>query len=547
MSVLSLFKVLGGLGLFFLGMKYMGEGLELAAGNKLRTLLEKITSNKFLGMLVGLVVTAVIQSSSATDAMVVGFTNAGLMELAQTVGILFGAKIGTCVTSVLLSFDIKSIVPLFIFLGVIVMMFVKKNNYKYYGQILAGFGILFFGMDMMSGALKSLNETGLIDNILSSVNNPFIGILLGTAVTAVIQSSSASVGILMALAAAGAINVDQAIFIVFGMNLGATMPAFLSAAGARRNAKQVAILNMLITLSGVIIMTPITMLLPVADTIEKILPGTPAAQISAAHIFFNVAMTVILLPFSGLLVKLTQKILPYHEDPEKDKMAVEFIDNRILTTPPMAVLQCEKEVARMSRLVQKNYNRAMIAFFDRDKDSIDKVIEREKVIDYLSKEITDYIVKINALDVEAHDHQVVAAMYSAIQDLERIGDHAENIVEYARTVIEEGLKFSDTALGELRDISDKCRSLMELSFAMFNAQGGSPELIEHIIKIEDSVDDCKDDYKQNHILRMDAGVCDAVAGTTFLNMLIDIERIGDHAINVAFAIPNRQKQVVAAI
>lgn len=545
MSVLSLFKVLGGLGLFFLGMKYMGEGLELAAGNKLRTLLEKITSNKFLGMLVGLVVTAVIQSSSATDAMVVGFTNAGLMELAQTVGILFGAKIGTCVTSVLLSFDIKSIVPLFIFLGVIVMMFVKKNNYKYYGQILAGFGILFFGMDMMSGALKSLNETGLIDNILSSVNNPFIGILLGTAVTAVIQSSSASVGILMALASAGAINVDQAIFIVFGMNLGATMPAFLSAAGAKRNAKQVAILNMLITLSGVIIMTPITMLLPVADTIEKLLPGTAAAQISAAHIFFNVAMTVILLPFSGLLVKLTQKILPYHEDPEKDKMAVEFIDNRILTTPPMAVLQCEKEVARLSRLVQKNYNRAMIAFFDRDKDSIDKVIEREKVIDYLSKEITDYIVKINALDVEAHDHQVVAAMYSAIQDLERIGDHAENIVEYARTVIEENQKFSDTAIAEMHDISDKCRSLMELSFAMFNAQGGSPELIERIIKAEDDVDDCKDDYKQNHIRRMDAGECDAVAGTTFLNMLIDIERIGDHAINVAFAIPNRQKTVIA--
>lgn len=545
MSVLSLFKVLGGLGLFFLGMKYMGEGLELAAGNKLRTLLEKITSNKFLGMLVGLVVTAVIQSSSATDAMVVGFTNAGLMELAQTVGILFGAKIGTCVTSVLLSFDIKSIVPLFIFLGVIVMMFVKKNNYKYYGQILAGFGILFFGMDMMSGALKSLNETGLIDNILSSVNNPFIGILLGTAVTAVIQSSSASVGILMALASAGAINVDQAIFIVFGMNLGATMPAFLSAAGAKRNAKQVAILNMLITLSGVIIMTPITMLLPVADTIEKLLPGTAAAQISAAHIFFNVAMTVILLPFSGLLVKLTQKILPYHEDPEKDKMAVEFIDNRILTTPPMAVLQCEKEVARLSRLVQKNYNRAMIAFFDRDKDSIDKVIEREKVIDYLSKEITDYIVKINALDVEAHDHQVVAAMYSAIQDLERIGDHAENIVEYARTVIEENQKFSDTAIAEMHDISDKCRSLMELSFAMFNAQGGSPELIERIIKAEDDVDDCKDDYKQNHIRRMDAGECDAVAGTTFLNMLIDIERIGDHAINVAFAIPNRQKAVIA--
>lgn len=539
------FEVLGGLGLFFLGMKYMGDGLELAAGNKLRTLLEKITSNRFLGMLVGLAVTAVIQSSSATDAMVVGFTNAGLMELAQTVGILFGAKIGTCVTSVLLSFDIKQIVPLFIFLGVIVMMFVKKKNFKYYGQILAGFGILFFGMDMMSGALKSLNENGLIDSILSSVNNPFIGILLGAAVTAVIQSSSASVGILMALGAAGAIGVDQAIFIVFGMNLGACMPAFLSAAGAKRNAKQVAILNMLITLTGVIIITPLTMILPIADIIEKLLPGSTAAQISAAHIFFNVAMTTILLPFASLLVNLTRKILPYNEDPEKDKMAVEFIDNRILTTPPMAVLQCEKEVARLSRLVQKNYNRSMIAFFDRDADSIDKVLEREKVIDYLSKEITDYIVKLNALDLEAHDRQIVAAMYSAIGDLERIGDHAENIVEYARTVIDRNLSFSDKAIGELRDISDKCRLLMELSFAMFNAQGGSPELIERIIKTEDSVDDCKDDYKQNHIRRMDAGECNAEAGTTFQNMLIDIERVGDHAINVAFAIPNRQQSVVA--
>ena len=545
MSVFTLFEVLGGLGLFFLGMKYMGEGLELAAGNKLRTLLEKITANKYLGMLVGLVVTAVIQSSSATAAMVVGFTNAGMMELAQTVGILFGSKIGTCMTSVLLSFDMSSIVPLFIFLGVIVMMFVKKNNYKYYGQILAGFGILFFGMDMMSGALKSLNENGLIDSILSSVNNPYVGILLGTVITAVIQSSSASVGILMALGAAGAISIDQAIFIVYGMNLGACMPAFLSAAGAKRNAKQVAILNMLITLFGVILLVPITQLLPISSTIEHILPGNVAAQISASHIFFNVVNMVVLMPFSNLMVKLTQKILPFAEDPEKDKMAVEYIDNRILTTPPMAVLACEKEVARLSRLVQKNYNRSMIAFFDRDTDSIDKVLEREKVIDFLSKEITDYIVKINALDVEDHDRQIVAAMYSAIQDLERIGDHAENIVEYARTVIDENLKFSDKATAEMHDISDKCRSLMELSFAMFNAQGGSPELIERIIKVEDDVDDCKDDYKQNHIRRMDTGECDAVAGTTFLNMLIDIERIGDHAINVAFAIPNRQKAVIA--
>ena len=546
MNITDLFLVLGGLGLFFLGMKLMGDGLELAAGNKLRVLLEKITANRYLGMLVGLIVTAVIQSSSATAAMVVGFTNAGLMELSQTVGILFGSKIGTCMTSVLLSFDMGSIIPLFIFIGVIVIMFVKKNNYKYYGQILAGFGILFYGMTMMSGGLKQLNSDGLIDNILSSVNNPFIGMLLGLVITAIIQSSSASVGILMALGAAGAIGIEQAIYIVYGMNLGACMPAFLSAMGAKRNAKQVAILNFLITLFGVVLLIPLTMILPVSSTIESILPNNVAAQISAAHIFFNVVNMIVLMPFSGLLVKLTQKILPYHEDPEKDKMAVEFIDNRILTTPPMAVLQCEKEVARLTRLVQKNYNRSLIAFFDRDKSSVDKVLEREKVIDYLSKEITDYIVKLNALDIEDHDRQVVAAMYSAIQDLERIGDHAENIVQYTNTVLENNLQFSEDALSEMRDICEKCRTLMELSFAMFNAQGASPELIERIIKLEDDVDECKDDYKSAHIARMNSGTCNAESGAVFLNMLIDIERVGDHAINVAFAIPNRQKQVVSA-
>ena len=546
MDIFSLFRVLGGLGLFFLGMKLMGDGLELAAGNKLRSLLEKITSNKYLGMLVGLVVTAVIQSSSATAAMVVGFTNAGLMELSQTVGILFGSKIGTCMTSVLLSFDMGSIVPLFIFVGVVVIMFAKKNNYKYYGQIVAGFGILFFGMTMMSGGLKSLNEDGLIDNILSSINSPWLGLLLGTVITAVIQSSSASVGILMALGAAGAISIEQAIFMVYGMNIGACMPAFLSAIGAKRNAKQVAVLNLLITLFGAVLLMPVTLFLPVAETIENLLPGAVGAQISAAHIFFNVVNMVVLMPFSGLLVKLTQKMLPYHEDPEKDKMVVEFIDNRILTTPPMAVLQCEKEVARMSRLVQKNYNRALIAFFDRDMSSVEKVLEREKVIDFLSKSITDYIVKINGLDIEDHDRQVVAAMYSAIQDLERIGDHAENIVEYTRTVIEDNLRFSDTAIKEMRDICEKCRKLMELSFAMFNAQGASPQMVEKIIQTEDEVDECKDEYKMRHIARMDAGECNAESGTVFLNMLIDIERVGDHAINVAFAIPNRQKQILTA-
>ncbi len=547
MNIYSLFAVLGGLGLFFLGMKYMGEGLELAAGSKLRHMLEKITSNKYLGMLVGLVVTAIIQSSSATAAMVVGFTNAGLMELGQTVGILFGSKIGTCMTSVLLSFDMGSIVPLFIFLGVIVIMFSKKNNYKYYGQILAGFGILFYGMTVMSGGLKELNQHGLIDNILTSINSPWLGLLFGTVITAIIQSSSASVGILMALGAAGAIDVHQAIFIVYGMNIGACMPAFLSAVGAKRNAKQVAILNFIITLFGAVLLVPLTMILPVSNVIENMFSGNVSAQISASHIWFNVVNMVVLMPFSGFMVKLSQKILPYKEDPEKDKMSPEFIDNRILKTPPMAVLQVEKEVERLSNLVKKNFNRSLIAFFDRDKESIDKVLEREKVIDYLVKAITDYIVKINGLDIEDHDRQVVAAMYSAIQDLERIGDHAENIAEFARTVIEDNLKFSDQATRDMHDICDKCQRLIELSFNMFNSQTASPMQIEEIIKVEDDIDDCKDAYKISHIKRMNNGTCNGESGTVFLNMLVDIERVGDHSINVAFSIPEKNKQLQSTV
>ena len=543
MNIYSLFAVLGGLGLFFLGMKFMGDGLELAAGAKLRTLLEKITSNKFLGMLVGLVVTAVIQSSSATAAMVVGFTNAGLMELAQTVGILFGSKIGTCMTSVLLAFDMGEIVPLFIFLGVILIMFSKKTSWKSYGQIVAGFGILFYGMVVMSDGLTELNADGFIDNILSGIDSWWLGLIVGAVITAIIQSSSASVGILMALGLAGAVNIQQAIFIVYGMNIGACMPAFLSAMGAKRNAKQVAVLNLIITLFGALLMVPLTLFLPISDWLSSLFPNAVGAQISASHILFNVVNMVVFLPFSGFMVKLTQAVLPYVEDPDKDKMAPEFLDERVLTTPPMAVLQVEREVARLSRLVQKNYNRCLIAFFDRDKDSIEKVLDREKVIDYLTHTITDYIVKINALELPDRDRAIMASMYSAIGDLERIGDHAENVAEYARTVIDDNLKFSATAIVEMRDICEKCKGLMELSFAMFNSLGASPEVIERIIQAEDAVDECKDDYKMAHIMRMNEKTCDAEAGTVFLNMLVDIERIGDHAINVAFAIPSRHKQV----
>lgn len=547
--IFNLISVAGGLGLFFLGMKFMGDGLELSAGSKLRTLLEKITSNLYLGMLVGLVVTAVIQSSSATASMVVGFTNAGLMELAQTAGILFGSKIGTCMTSVLLSFDIGKIIPLVIIAGVCVWMFSKKNNVKHIAMIFAGFGILFYGMTVMSGSLKELNAVkdasgnGLIDNILLSINSPWVGLLIGTIITAIIQSSSASVGILMALAIATQMDISQAIFIVYGMNLGACMPAFLSAVGTRRQAKQVAILNLLITLFGVVLLFPLTMILPIGDWIKAIAPESYGVQVSISHIFFNVANMVILMPFSKLMVKLTQKLLPVPEEEERDKMKPEFLDDLLLSAPPMAVMQCEKEVERLTNMVKKNYNQAVDVFFNHDQKKAQKVLDREKVIDYLCKCITEYIVKLNGCDLEDHDREVIAAIYSAIQDLERIGDHAENIIEFETTVEEEKIVLSDKALDELVKITDISRELMDKGFKAFIAQEATPQEIQDIVMLEDLIDDLKDEYKMSHIKRMNKGECQGESGALFINILTDVERVGDHTINVAFAIPSRNKQL----
>lgn len=541
--LVDIIAVGGGLGLFFLGMKFMGDGLELAAGAKLRTLLEKITSNLYLGMLVGLVVTAVIQSSSATASMVVGFTNAGLMELAQTAGILFGSKIGTCMTSVLLSFDIKEIIPLVILVGVCIWMFSKRNNVKHIAMIFAGFGILFYGMTVMSQSLGKLNETGLIDDLLSSVESPWLGLLVGTVITAIIQSSSASVGILMALAMATNMDLKYSIFIIYGMNLGACMPAFLAAIGTRRQAKQVAILNLIITFFGVVLLVPLTMLLPIADTIKNIVPNAPGVQVSIAHIFFNVANMLILMPFSSLMVKLTQKILPIDEDQERDKMKTEYIDDLLLSAPPMAVLQCEKEVQRLTRMVNKNYNASLDAFFNKDKKQAMKVLDREKVIDYLCHAITKYIIKINGLDIEDHDRKVVAAMYSALQDLERIGDYAENLVEFAQQCEERRIKFSSDAMGELKKITDISVELMDKGFQVFIDQKATPQQVQEILLLEDVVDDCKDEYKANHIRRMNANICSGEAGVMFLNMLTDVERVGDHIINVAFVMPGTSMKV----
>ncbi|MCI6653346.1 MAG: Na/Pi cotransporter family protein [Ruminococcus sp.] len=545
--VLNVIMALGGLGLFLIGMKSMGEGLELAAGSKLRNLLEKITSNKFIAMLVGVLVTGVIQSSSATDAMVVGFANAGLMEFGQAIGVLFGAKIGTTVTSLLLAIDIKAFVPIFIFIGALIITFVKKNNYKYYGQIAAGFGMLFLGLSLMSENLRFMGESEAFLSIADKLSFPLLGLLVGVVFTGIIQSSSASVGILMALATAGVItSLDQAVYVVFGFNVGACSAAILSSLGANRTAKQIALSNLLISCFGAVIMTVVAVFLPFTDIINYFLPADKvgvAAQISAAHIIFNILITVILLPCSNLIIKITRLILPDLED-DKEKMGTVYLDNRILTTPPMAVRQVEKECERLSALARKSYDYAIKSFFNQDVKLIEKVEKNEKVVDFLTHEITSYIVKINGLDISDEDRKIMGVMYSAIQDLERIGDHAENITECVKTMLEGKINFSEDALSELKHLDSLVISLLDSGFKMFNTQNPDPVLAEEVVATEDELDDYVDAYKANHIRRMNGGLCSAENGTVFLEMLTTLERVGDHANNVAFSIPSKKLRSV---
>ncbi len=548
--ILKVISVSGGLGLFLLGMKLMGEGLELAAGSKLRTLLEKITSKKFIAMLVGVLVTAVIQSSSATDAMVVGFVNAGLMDIYQSIGILFGSKIGTTATSLLLSFDIKAIVPIFAFAGACVITFAKKNNYRYYGQIAAGFGILFMGMTMMSDNFDFLKESDIFANTVSTLANPFLGLFVGMIFTGIIQSSSASVGILMALGMSGVVDLDQCIYIIFGMNVGACVPVFLSAAGANRESKQVALSNFLTSLLAALLFSFVVLGMdvagaPLAGLVKSVpfLKGSTAAQISAVHIAFNVARTIIFLPLSNLIIKLTKLILPDKSD-EDDEITV-YLDSRILTTPPVAVQQTEKECARLAGLARDSFDLAMEALLDGDAKAFAKIEENEKTVDKLTHGITKYIVKINGLDIIDYDRKVMGAMYNAIQDLERIGDRSENIAEEADKIIKGEATFSDKALKELRTLCEVVSQILDDSFYMFTNQSKDPNLTEAVLQAEDQIDEYTELFRQNHVARLSKGECNAEAGAVFIELLTNLERIGDHAVTVAFCIPYKNQSAVS--
>ena len=536
MSVANILSMAGGLGLFLFGIRTMGDGLENAAGAKLKRMLEVLTGNRFLAVLVGFVVTAIIQSSTATTVMVVGFVNAGMMSLAQAVGVIMGANIGTTVTSLLIALNFSSVAAAAVLVGVILMLASKKTVVKNLGAIFTGFGLLFLGIDMMSDSMAPLRDSAGFMNFIVTVSEsplrPLFGIILGIVMTAVLQSSSASVGVLQTLAMQGLVPLKFSVFVLFGQNIGTCLTALFSTVGAKKNSKRAAVIHLLFNLIGTGIFILIALLTPYVEWIEKLSPD-PMAQIAISHIVFNIVSTVVMFPFAKVLVKLSCLLVPGKDDSESE-MHCKFIDDRLLNTPPFAVMQVSKEVARMAKLARDNFETSARALINRSNKDLDKVMENEEIINYLNHHITSYLVKLNALDITDSDSDYIARVFHAINDIERVGDHAINLAEAAQHNIGEGLKFSDPAREELNQLCGSVVTLLERSMAAFDNQSLSDNEAKELSDLEEHIDDLTLECQDSHIFRLNRKECNTEAGMLYLNTITDFERVGDHAINIAF-------------
>ena len=532
MTLSMTMALLGGLALFLYGMKLMGEGLEKAAGDRLKRLLEALTRNPLMGLLVGVVFTMIIQSSSATTVMVVGFVNAGLLDLMQATGVILGANIGTTVTAwIVAGFQATAFMPLILLIGVAMMMFLKKLKLQRIGQVVAGFGMLFVGMGMMSDAMKPLAESAEFARLMTAFSNPIMALLVGVAVTAIIQSSSASVGILEMLAIQGLVPLETSLYIIMGTNIGTCVTAMLSAVGATRTAKRAALIHLMFNVLGTLVVFILVSLLPVSTWIGHI--NGPALQIAVAHTSFKVFEVLCFVLLRKWLVKLVMILVP-GEDKQGEGKSLKFLDDRILSTPPIAVAQICKEIERMGDIAIANLTRDMDAFFNKDSALINEVEQSEDVVNYLNHEITRYMVAAAQLDLPASDVEQLGEMFHVVNDLERIGDHAENMAEYANSRIEEEIPFSEDGLAELRDMLDKTVALFKLSMEAFHTR--DQHLLPRVLVQEENIDDMEKTLQQSHVDRLTRGACTPRSGMIFSDMLSNLERVADHATNVAFSI-----------
>ena len=561
MQMSDFLGLLGGLALFLYGMQMMSSGLEAAAGSRMKMILERLTANRFLGVLVGAAITAVIQSSSATTVMVVGFVNAGMMTLNQAVWIIMGANIGTTVTGLLIALDVGELAPMFAFVGVALVVFVKKPQLQHIGQILAGLGVLFIGMDMMSSAMSPLRESEAFINLMSTFSNPLLGILAGAGFTAVIQSSSASVGILQALANSGVIGLPSAVFVLFGQNIGTCITAVLASIGTNRNAKRATIIHLLFNVIGTVIFTLLFLIFPIAyvvdgsltlpgalgQTIAGLMPASHAGQIALVHTSFNIITTIILLPLGNYLAKAAVKILPERPEDKADQLHLEYLTpiqisskDGGLGVSAIYVDQMQHELRRMMEMAKDNVEASFRSVLNRDEEELEQVEKTEEYLDFLNKEISLHVSRLITYETNEKASAVVSSFFTISGNIERIGDHADNLAGYTRMLNKRNISFTGVAHDEISAMRDIC---LEGINDLLSLNAGNVEWLADVAQMEQRIDDMTSDYRRNHLERMRDGECSDEACILYSELLTDFERIGDHILNIAQEMAKVQEHI----
>lgn len=528
--------LIGGLGLFLYGMTLMSDSLEKAAGAKLRGILELFTKNRYVGIIVGVVFTAIIQSSSAATVMVVSFVNAGLMTLYQAIGVIYGANIGTTVTSQLVSFNLSQYAPVFIMAGVLMLMIFKNPTVKKAGEVVIGFGILFLGISTMSSSMGALKELPAIQNLFMSLDNRFFALLLGLVITAIVQSSSVTVSIVLLLAQQGLLPLKICFFIILGCNIGACMSAMLASLSGKKNAKRAALIHLLFNIIGSIIMAVI--LLIGSDWIEALIMhisgGNLGRCVANTHTIFKVFQVIILMPFMSWIVKLTYFIVPGEDNDVEDEYEMKYIGDGDRLSSATAIPQVCSEISHMGEIAIGNLEKALDALLTKDDKAAKEVFEVEKRIDYMNKEITDYLVKANQISLPVGDRKKLGALFHVVSDIERVGDHAENIAEDVEKLIDMKEDINGMAGNEIRRMQEMTVKILHLSMDMFNLEDDSH--LQEILDLENSIDAKERELQNLHVKCLTTGECSAQVGMMFSDLASNLERVADHATNIAFSI-----------
>lgn len=543
-------SLLGGIGVFLYGMKLMGDSLEMVAGNEIKRMFAKISNKKLIGVGIGTVTTAVVQSSAAIIVMSMGFVNSGLMSLTQAITISYGANIGTCVTALIVAVGVGGFADVqltVIFaalagVGALMIMFTKKDKVKKIGGIITGLGMIFVGLSVMTSSMSIFSQSDKISAFLAKISNPALLLLFGILFTALIQSSSAVSGIVITMVASvpALLQFDQALYIILGSNIGTCITSLIAAIGTNTNAKRAAVINVFYKTVGVIIFGILSIWVPFGKMFSVF--KAPALQVAMFHLFFNVVATVIFFPFTNLMVKASEKIMPEKKKPvDENEPHLYFLEERLLRTPPVAVAQLKNEIENMAEIAKSNFDKCMDAVMvGKVSDVIDEIAKNEKCLNFLNREITKYLVKLSQVDLSEDDKLLISTSYHTVSDIERIGDYAENISEYAEKMEADKLTFSPKAISEIQTLKATITNLYEEVMKTYKED--TLDYIDKVNEYEESVDKQKEEMGEHHIERMNKGECTPEVGAIYLSLSSNAERVADHMTNIAYAVRSYAKK-----